>query len=521
MALVCFQPVFWPPEGLWATGFTQYDQASVMAIAREYFDHGFAPVFGNPYSPDPETPRLFFQPWAFALGLAWRETAMDPGRLYLLSGLAGGIVMLRLAIALYLRLPPAARAPCPTLGLLVLCWGGGLFFFAGMVDSLRQGQLTATSAFAFDPAGGLWFLNLGRTLFSASEAFSHALALGLLLTLLDRRWFLSALLALLLVACQPFTGTQLLLVALGWVTVERLLAREPPPIVLAMALAATLGVALAYHLWYLPTHSLEYQNLEQHWRSPADSLRIESALLGWAPVVVLALVARLRGLVPLDRLQRLFWVMALGSLALANHQLFIAPNQPLQFTRGYVWTPFLLLGLPALQRLFAWLRVRWRLLPPALAAVFLLDNGAWLSAQLFANSQGAGEELYLRPNELAAMQRLQDPVLSDHLLVIDDHGFATLAMVYTPLRAWASHVDATPFAEARFAEVGAWQAAGGEVPAWQARPVVFLRRESGTPPASLAWMKDAILVERYGDLLLVTRPPLDDGPAYGYQGSAQ
>lgn len=319
-------------------------------------------------------------------------------------------------------------------------------------------------------------------------------------------------LALLLIASHPFTGTQLLLVALGWIAVEQLFERDAPPLTLGLVLGAMLALGLAYYLWFLPAQSPEHASLEQRWRYPVEawSLPLESALLGWGPVIALALVARWKAPVTLDRGQRLFWVMALGSLVLANHELFMTPNQPLHFTRGYVWTPFLILGLPALQRLFAWLAARWRVLPLALASLFLLDNGAWLSIQLFTNSQGAGHELYLRPNELAAMQRLQDPVLSDHLLVVDDHSFASLAMVYTPLRAWASHFVSSPFADARFAEVAAWQATGAEVPAWRTRPVVFLRQESGPAPASLAWMDGAILVERYGDLLLVARPPLDD-----------
>jgi hypothetical protein len=119
------------------------------------------------------------------------------------------------------------------------------------------------------------------------------------------------------------------------------------------------------------------------------------------------------------------------------------------------------------------------------------------------------------------MQRLADPVLADHLLVVDDSRFASLAMVYTPLRAWASHFVSTPFAAARFAEVAAWQATGAEPPVWRTRPVVFLRKETGVPPASLAWMKDAILIERYGDLLLVTRPPVDDSPVKDNWGGSQ
>jgi len=506
MAAIYLQPFLLHSPFGWPSGFLQYDQASYMAVAREYVDQGFGFTAGNPFSPDPQTPRLFFQPWTFALGLVWHATGIDPGRLYLLFGLASGIVMVRLAIALYLRLPAEARQPCGGLGLLLFVWGGGLFFLAGLGHSLSTGVLTSASPFVFDPADGLWFLNLGRNLFYSCEAFYHALALGLLVALVDRRWVLAALLALLLMASHPFTGTQLLLVALGWCVVERLLDRRPPPLALGAALLLLLALGFLYYLWFLPAHSPEHADLERLWRYAAsDPLRPLSALLGWGPVALLALVALARCLVPFDRLQRLLWVMASGSFLLANHELFIEPHQPLHFTRGYVWTPLFLLGLPALQRLLAWLGQRHRAAMAALAALFLLDNAAWVSIQFLTNVKGAGHQLELPPDSVAAMQRLKDPALKDHLLVTDDRTFAILAVVETPLRAWASHIASTPYATERLTEVAAWHAQGTEPPDWARRPVVFVRELPPQGLGGLAWAADAQSVERYGNLVVVIR----------------
>ena len=38
------------------------------------------------------------------------------------------------------------------------------------------------------------------------------------------------------------------------------------------------------------------------------------------------------------------------SFLLANHHWFITPRQPIHFTRGYIWTPLWLTGLPMLAR---------------------------------------------------------------------------------------------------------------------------------------------------------------------------
>lgn len=510
MAAIYLQPFVFHPPHSWPTGFLQYDQASYMAMAREYFDEGFSFAYGNPFSPDPETPRIFFQPWAFALGLIWKATEVDPGRLYLVFGALSGLVMLRLTIALYLRLPPSAREPYGGLGLLVLCWGGGLFFLAGLADSLAKGALTTSSPFVFDPADGLWFLNLGRNLFYACETFYHALALGLLVALIDRRWVLSAMLGLLLIASHPFTGTQLLLVAIGWCAVERLLDRNPPHLALGAVLLALLGFGLLYYLWFLPTRSAEHADLEQLWRNAASPpLEPLSALLGWGPVALLALVALAQRLAAFDRLPRLLWVMATGSFLLANHELFMEPHQPLHFTRGYVWTPLFLLGLPALQRVLAWLGRRHRSAVALVAALFLLDNAAWLSIQLFTNIRGAGYQLELSADQRSAMRQLQEQTLADHLLVANDHVFAVLAVVHTPLRAWASHIASTPYANQRLAEIEAWHAGGVEVEAWRQRPVVFVREAPQAPLDSLPWVAGASSIERYGDLVVVVRPPTE------------
>src|SRR5438105_14497188 len=66
------------------TGFLQYDQAYYMAIARAYFaDAGFAPLYGLPFSPDPATPQIYFQPLTMALRIAGRVSRTATGSPYM------------------------------------------------------------------------------------------------------------------------------------------------------------------------------------------------------------------------------------------------------------------------------------------------------------------------------------------------------------------------------------------------------------------------------------------------------
>jgi hypothetical protein len=77
-------------DGRSFTGFIQYDQASYMANARAYFHGGFHLFYGNPYSPDPDTPRIYFQIQLLMLGFVQWVTGWDPGLVYVLFGFVSG-----------------------------------------------------------------------------------------------------------------------------------------------------------------------------------------------------------------------------------------------------------------------------------------------------------------------------------------------------------------------------------------------------------------------------------------------
>lgn len=506
MAAVVLAHLLLPPDGRWPTGFLQYDQGGYMAMAREGTDLGPfpRPFFALPTSTDPASPAIYAYPHLYVLGLARLLTDADPGRLYLAFGAIAGIVFLRLAIALYARAVPA-RDGAALLGLGLFLWGGGLFVLAGGVASLLQGKVDYNSLFQFDPDGGFWFLDLGRNLFYAVEAYYHAVVLGLLLALLDRRWLLALLLMALVAASHPFTGAQFLAVALAWALPQYLIARhDRPPLWFAAGGLAVLAIFLAYQFWFLP-QSAEHRAIMQQW-SLAWTLPLSALLLSAALVAPAAAFTLARGLLE-PRLAALLAVTGGLSLLLANHELFMAPKQPLHFTRGYFWFPLFLLAtpwlVPLLRRL---LQRRRRLAVAAIAALFLLDNVTWLTVQAVQNAGGFGAARYLSQDERAVLALL-GPEDGPALLVSEDDHLCYDALVYTAWRCWYSHEHLTPFAAERRAEVERWAATGEEPPAWRRD---FLLVAFVTPwrddYASLPWVTPQSAVARAGDLLVVLRP---------------
>ena len=88
------------PQG---QGFWRPDAPYYMADARAYFDAGhFTLTYGLPFSPDPNTPRIYFQPLTLALAdLLEADWKQYPGILFTVAGLIFAICCARVIIALY------------------------------------------------------------------------------------------------------------------------------------------------------------------------------------------------------------------------------------------------------------------------------------------------------------------------------------------------------------------------------------------------------------------------------------
>jgi len=475
------------------TGFLQYDQAYYMAIARAYFaDDGFAPLYGLPFSPDPATPRLYFQPLTLALGIAWKISGSDPGILYMTAGLLLALCCARVMISLYREVVPGPGWAA-ALGLLCFFWGGGCLCIVSVCYVLATGGSPLADMFHFDPNEGFWFLNLGRNLIFTTEAFYHLIFFGGIVLVLRRQFVAALLCAAILSASHPFTGLQLLAVFGVWSIVDRSFGSTGrPPLFFTAGSAALAALHIAYYLVFLDHASEEHQVLHQQW-ALASRLAGANWILPWStmlaaygPVAGLAasaLVGQWRRREGLSRLQRLLLVWFAVSFALANHDLVMAPLQPLHFTRGYIWAPLFLLGAPVLVSLIARAARASNapmMVPVLIVGLFVFDNAAWFGrAAMWEHYSNEPNGIALDAQERAVLGSLQDSHYRGYLLVSQSPKLGYLATVYSPLRAWYSHIFNTPHAKLRKAELADFFANGSEPEAWRGRPLlaVVLRQE--------------------------------------------
>ena len=456
-----------------------------MAEARA---NGFSLTYGLPFTGDDATPRIYFQPIALILGLLMRVTKWDPGYVYVGYWLVASITMFRIAVALsthYMARPDDAAGWLAT---LVLLWGGGVLGITGWLfywltaEHPELGGLWGALV-SFDPGLGWWFLNLGRNTIYATEALYHTLFFATVILVIRRKFGAAILLMILTSFSHPFTGIQLILV-IGFFSVLDQLMRRPdaPPLWFTFTVGVVLVAHLGHYLALLNLLSIEnrivHQQNSMSWTLPASSL-----LPAYGPMLLLAATRLFRkkyGPRPLsDPAVRLALAWFAVSLALANHEIVLAPRQPIHFTRGYIWTPLALLALPVIRAAFHWaINLRPRIVAVAMSIMFLGiavgDNGMWFVRQYAYYLAQLNSGVRLSNEERAALNRLSEPDMAGRLLLSNNGKLGYLATAYTPLRPWMSHEFLTPDANLRKAELEEFYATAVEVAQWRHRPLVVL-----------------------------------------------
>lgn len=481
-------------DGRTFTGFIQYDQPYYMSNARKFFDGGFHFLYGNPFSPDPRTPAIYFQVHLLALGFLQAITGCDPGLLYVIFGFVAALVCVRVAMALYEQVAGlGTRAQWA--GLVLFIWGGGVLALTGLAFHLFQGsdwRTTVCDLFHFDPAQGWWFLNLGRNLVFPTEACYHALALGAVLMAMRNNFRAALWLALILSFSHPFTGLQFLLILPAWCVVEMVFLRNKTiPFMFPAMLLCLLAFHLAYNVFLLnlfPEHKVLFVQWSFPWAEPASAFFAANLLVGfftWRAVRNGKLAAELFSS-PANRLLLTWFVV---SLILTHHDLVVKPVQPLHFTRGYTWIPLFLLGVQPLLRVlekgFSLKNGALRL--AAVGSIFLIglsDNLAWfgLHATFAVAPRWGITSLPQDGFRLSAADRqlygwlMKRPVPHTELLIAPDRdtSLVYLAMVYTDYRAWYSHFASTPFANQRQRELADFFQTGALPPGWRGRTIFVI-----------------------------------------------
>jgi hypothetical protein len=468
------------PQGklMLPTGFIQYDQPYYMMNAGAHFDKdGFHLLYGLPFSPDEDTPRIYFQPHVLVMGLIWKATSLDPAIVYLSFGFLSGWICLRVALALFDELFGLASLS-QWLVAILWTWGGGLLTLLGSVRYFWTKDLD--DLFYFEPAGGMWFLNLGRNLIYPMEAYYHALFLGVILQIIRKRYWGSLLLAVLLSMSHPFTGIELILIVVGWALLERCWIGNREVSTLWLASMFTLGLAhLGYYFGFLrmfPEHRSVQLQWTQEWTYEIQHFSLAYGLVGIFAFWSLRNLPLARTTLSTTR-NRLFLIWFLVAFALANHEFAIRPAiQPMHFTRGYVWMPLFLLGGPVLLQLMSrrWGNPfqRW-IGATLLSSLFLMDNVLFLTTFHFRDTT-LEPQLYVSESYYEIRSVLNQPEQRGALIVSPFPPLNYWLLLHCPVRAWYSHVFNTPDSELRFQELKRFFEQGEFLQAWKDRIVVII-----------------------------------------------
>jgi hypothetical protein len=462
-------------DGRSFTGFIQYDQASYMADARAYFQGGFHLFYGNPYSPGPGTPRIYFQIQFLLLGFVQKVTGWDSGLVYVLFGFVAGVICIRVAMALYEDVA-GLRTGVDWIGLVLFIWGGGILELMGFVSG---------NLFAFDPAGGWWLLNLGRNLVYPTEAYYHALALGLILVARRGNFRMALTLGVALMLSHPFTGLQMLLVVTVWAGFESVvLKNRAVPFLFAATMAYLVFLHLLYYVVLLnmfEEHRVIFAQWSLAWTESALTAFGADLLVGLLALWAMRTWALAREVFS-QAGARLLAVWFVVSVLLAHHDLLFPPKQPLHFTHGYSWCALFLLGVRPLRRLIETI-LSWRALVMRWAALSLFFTLAFSDNAIWLGFQGTHLEpaLALDDSDRELLRWLnQRPEPHTELLVSKSTRLPLtfLAMTYTDYRGWASHYATTPYALERAREVDDFFNAAKASPGWSGKVILAILSKS-------------------------------------------
>ena len=466
------------------TGFICYDLAYYVANGREIFERGNGLGYSNPYDTSPDAPVIYYHwlPWLFGLGVS--VLGIDPGGWFLAIGVVAGVAFAFGTFRLVEAILPEPRF-LPGLFLLAM-WGGGLFVLTAFVANWFLEYPLWYQLFRYDPFEGWWFLSWGRNSLFTTEATYHALVVWAWLGVVQGRPWQAVGLIAALAATHPFSGAQHLAILGVWLTVR--LATDRRFLGPWLATGSVAAAFCGYYFLVLPqfeAHRRIFSIWSLEWIVPWGSF-----LTAYLPVASFA-ASRCW----LDRRRwrpemTFFLVAAAVSLFLIKHELFLPPKQPLHFTRGYVWMPLLLLGLPLIQRLAA--RIVDGLPRPAAVAIltacamlWLVDNATWLVRMNLRNA----DELRTTTAVFDLFRQLDNRDERGVGLVLSGEAMDDnyLLGTYTRLDPYVGHLFLCPDRESRITTTSRWIKTGAEDPSLEAIDVVILSKLRGYPINFSEW----------------------------------
>lgn len=459
-----------------ATGFFHEELPYYIANGRAAFDRGNGLAYPNPYDPDPAAPAIYAHWLLWLLGILPAMLHVDPGDLVfgltLLTSLGFAFLTWQLLKA---RLSPG---PVPTAAFVLSMWGGGLLVAAGIAVGSIGTTDPYTNLLQFDPGRGLWFLNWGRNCLFVTESVYHMLVAGCWISEMrgQRAW--GTLWCALLATTHPWSGLELLLTLNLWRALQWYQERHREAGIFCAVSIVMLTCFLAYYRIWLPQfpHHLKLQQVwELDW-----SLSSRSAALAYLPVLIPAVARIFQGFTAadreqesaamdrgpsriqgepvdrtgqisasssssiqragrLDRAEQFLLCAVAVSAFLIFHDRWMKPVQPLHFTRGYLWMPLFLIGLPTLLRWIS--RSSW-VLSAGLIVLLSIDNLTFSAIHSRWQWQGT-TGLHLDVHDRAILRHMHER-FPGQLILTQSDSLNYLTPAYANLRPWIGHPFNTP-----------------------------------------------------------------------------
>lgn len=436
-------------EGV-STGFIHADMPYYSANGREIFERGDGIFYPNPYETAPDAPVIYFQWLIWLMGFGIVYLGFDPGIQFVTIGLIAALVCAFLTFRLVELVLPNRRYIGPLY--LSAMWGGGGFVLVGVAKNLWLGEFLFHDLTRFMP-DEWFFLNWGLNSFFATEAVYHAIVAAMWLFMLkDKQWMAIGAVGL-LAATHPYSGLQHLFGVSVWYGLYFLKKpawqRFAPLFVLGVISASF----LYYYMLYLPTfdsHASLQADWSLNWNVNIQTLLIAYGSAGY--VVIFRLIQDRNWMRPE---LSIFLVSFLCSLFLAKHELWTQSNQPIHFTRGYLWMPLWLIALPTIQSELINIsgqtsRLRQFVVIILLSVVIFLDNLCWLVVQ-WPTHEGSeeissleyAEPFVLTEDQWDVIQYMRRFSEGNYLLSTDEE-ISYLLPTYTSVNVYIGHFYNTP-----------------------------------------------------------------------------
>ena len=477
---------------LFPTGIIQYDNVGYAAYAKQSLDADpFSFTYSNPFEDSPHYPRILFQTQnIFLAGLM--KLGISPGVAVCLFSFFCCLLCVYVIISLFDHFFPEAKHR--NICLLLLVWGGGVLALAsGLIIPFRPqpGIPFWEKLIYLDPAKGWWGLSFGRPLYFGVESYYHLVFWLAVLTMFLRKWLLALALCLILCFSHPFTGIHLLLTLLAFVSVEKLVYKKKDiPSWFMFGMIVLIGIHLYYYLVFLnrfASHKSVSDQYSQNWNYHLYHFG-PAYLIVFALTLVSIRIQTWKGFIAQQR-NRFFLTLAAVSFLLSNHELFLKPMQPIHFARGYEWTSYFFMALPAI--VFILERLKKRVVVLGIFVVFfLLDNIVWFGN--YAASRVKEPSVgHITREQKQILKLIQDRSTEETLILGSDPILPYLSTIYSKAYAWYSHPYTTSYAMYKRSAYAKFLETGQPDPAWKGRDIIFilnknyseeLNREHGLHP---------------------------------------